>query len=113
MKLPFEMTPGRRFAFAFWTGWGFHMGSDLVAKFWIESEWTAVIIVSILTMGLLIVYSKNLANFKMEHTWMMLKAGGPKDEDKWNPPAGATRGSVRPSRPPPPPMPPTKRKKGP
>ena len=96
---------GARFAFAFWCGWAFHMGSDLISRSFIDQNWIALSILSILTLIPLIIYSKNKVKFEQEHFWMMIKTGGPKEEDKFGT-SNINSAYYIPNRPPPPPAPP-------
>jgi len=120
MKKPsfkFKMTPARRFAIAFWTGWGFAFACNLIAELAIAEHWVAVAIVSLLALTLMIIYSNNRVKFEKEFTWMTIKTGGPKKEvDPFNvqPQAGMKPMGPPPAggRPPPPPAPPPKRSLG-
>jgi len=120
MKMPsfkLNMTPGRRFAAAFWIGWGFHLGCSIIVDLANKERWVAVAIVSLLALTLMIIYSNNRVKFEKEFMWMTIKTGGPKKEvDPFNiqPQAGMKPMGPPPAggRPPPPPAPPPKRSLG-
>lgn len=104
MKLPFKLTPRHRFAFAFILGWAFHIAANLGTQLFLDDNllWIVALICGLV---LMFVYSTNVLKFEKEHTWMMLKTGGPKEEFMPSVKNG-------PLRPPPPPMPPVRKYKG-
>jgi len=115
MKMPsfkFNMTPGRRFSVAFWTGWGFAIACNLITDLAINEKWVAVAIVSLMALTLMVIFSNNKVKFEKEFVWMTIKTGGPEKKDP-APAQNATAPRTYPhQRPPPPPAPPPKRSLG-
>jgi hypothetical protein len=76
------MTPGMRFAAAFWIGWAFHLSSNLIVTTATAESYVWMTIAIICAFVLVFIYSKNKVLFEKEFAWMMLKTGGPKEEPK-------------------------------
>jgi hypothetical protein len=81
MKLPFKLTPGRRFAFAFWCGWAFHIASFVSTNSVHNKDWWTLGVAITGGLVLLWLYSKNKVAFEREMVWMTLQTGGPKEDD--------------------------------